>query len=159
MSVNLLKLSNVHRHVMRQLLASGGDLKLVCEQEGLNYDTWKQTVASPLFSSEMMLLQEELDARAVEQAAADPVHAKLRAATSKAVDVLVGEMDNFGQDASSLSRQKASTSILDRAGYSAVTKSYGDDARQVVINISESKVAFVAQKVGVVPSPPCPLQP
>jgi hypothetical protein len=133
------ELKNHHKAVARQL-ALGVPLKKICEILNLSYSTWSQITCQQLFKDEVARVAGELEEAIIDEAVKDPVHARLRAASVQAANLLIEEIENNdpSQGASSSTRIKAATSILDRAGYSSAPSAQVNQT--LIFNLSESKL-------------------
>lgn len=143
-------LNQKHRAVARYL-GLGISLREICSQFGLNYSTWTQIVSTPIFKHEQERIASELEDRILDDAVKDPVTAQLKAATLKAVNRLVSEIDNESESASASTRIKAAESILDRCGYNHQPKETALSA--VFVPISQEKLDAILAKSEIKPQP------
>ena len=136
------ELKEKHRVVARNL-AIGIDLKEICRNFNLNYDSWKQIVGQELFQEELRRISVEVEDKFIEGLPEDPVFLKLRLAADKAANRLGEEVDNFELGTAD-SRIRAANSILDRIGY------YKKDTPQVPsiqIIVSSEKAEVIAGEI------------
>lgn len=130
--MEIRKLTALHRHVLR-LRALGTPMREICENLGLNYETWRRIENSALFQHALKELQDDLDAQLVEN---DPIVAQMTELLPLAVETHRKNM----QEAPPAIRQRAAESILDRLGYAerrAVQQA-------IQINISVEKLRNLA---------------
>jgi hypothetical protein len=142
------ELKTQHRAVARYL-AFGVSLREICEQFNLNHSTWVQVVSTPLFKHEQQRIESELEDRLIDDEVKDPVLAKLKMATVKAVTRLVEEIDNCQEGASASTRIKAAESILDRCGYSHKEKE--TTMNTVFVPIQQEKIDAIFKKMAITP--------
>ena len=146
------ELNNKHRAVARYM-ALGLGLKEICDMFQLNHGTWQQITNTPLFKHEQERITSELEDRILEDAVKDPVIARIKAASLKAVNRLVEEIDAVGEEsgATSSSRIKAAESILDRCGYNSKKEDHPTGA--VFIPVTQDKLDAIFSKAGILPQP------
>lgn len=137
------KLKNVHRVVAREL-ALGIPLDRICETRALNYNTWMLISREELFKSEIDRLHAEIEKQMIYDHCNDPVLVKLKSECLASAKRIVEERDCFDSEigASSSTRLKAASSILDMNGYGK-KEEQGNTA--VIINLSPEKLAGIAK--------------
>lgn len=146
------ELKNKHKTVARYL-AMGLGLREICEMLMLNYGSWQQIVATPLFKHEINRVAQEIEERAIEAAVTDPVLLRIKSATLNAVNRLVNEVDNIDPEsgASATSRIRAAESILDRCGYSTMKDDKPIGA--VFIPVTQDKLDAIMAKSSIQAQP------
>lgn len=140
--------------IVARYLALGVPLEDVCTTLGFSLQTWTRIISEPLFKEELSRIQKEIEDRIVEDAVSDPVHAKLKAASVKATNLLIAEVENNNPEegANAGTRIKAANSILDRAGYTTgIQQSSGVN---ITFQLSKDKLNFALSKAGAVEPQP-----
>ena len=147
--MQLQKLHSTHR-LVAALVAQGHKIADICAELGLNLETWRQVASCDLFKQEVDKLTSQQIDKMLEAKLQDPALAKLNSLRHKAVDRLGQEIDAYGEElgASSATRIKAATSVLDRIGLgpTPTTKTTQQQHPTIVINISHSKLSAVLEK-------------
>jgi len=144
------ELKTQHRAVARYL-ALGISLRDICAQFNLNHSTWSQVVITPLFKHEQLRIEAELEDKILDDEVKDPILARLKTATIKAVTRLVEEVDNCQEGSSASTRIKAAESILDRCGYSHKEKE--TTLNTVFVPISQEKIDAIFAKTPLLTQP------
>lgn len=132
------KIQTLERTIMRYM-ALGSDVEEVAEFLDVPLNVVKKITKSPLFKTELVEMQREIDEQVIQEAASDPVMQVIKINALKAAKRLVDEIDNDG-DGSASTRIKACESVLNKGGYGDKREGEGN---RVVINISQGKAASI----------------
>lgn len=122
-------------------MAEGYALKDICENLNLKLSTMRHVTTCDLFVNQLSIRQEEIYQK---ELAEDLILTKLKRAAPGAVDRLIEERDSEAEDATANTRIKASTSILDRIGYSGKVETQVQN--NIVIQLSETKLAIIREE-------------
>lgn len=126
--------------VVARDMALGATLEDISLLRNLPLPTIQKIARGRLFKKRMEDLQREIDQQMIAEVAEDPVQAKLRGLTLRAVERLGEEMDNYDCEegkATAGTRIKAANSLLDRAG---VVGKRDDMGGTVVLQLSTEKL-------------------
>ena len=135
-----MDLKPIH-HIVAHDMALGLKLTEICRARNLTYASFQQVKKTPEFQNVMNEYMAELQDRQANLHIEDPVLAIFNASKTNAATRIVEEMESFGEDSTSTSRQKAANSVLDRIGYSSNNT---QEAQKVVnIHLSETKQTFL----------------
>lgn len=137
------KLKPVYAIVAREV-ALGIDLRDICEARKLDYANVQRVSRGDIFKAEVKRLQGVIEQEMVASAVEDPVLAKLKGLSYRAVGILGDEMENYDSEtgASSTTRISASKGILDKAGYAG--KKEEDVSRVIILSLSQEKLDAVS---------------
>ena len=137
-------LAPIYNIVAREV-ALGIPLVDICDARGLKLATVQKVARGDLFQENVRRFQAEIDQEIIQDAVSDPVLAKLRALSYRAVGTLAEEMESFDKEngASAATRISASKEVLNRAGYAG--KSEGEGVSKVILLLSESKLDAIKQ--------------
>ena len=140
-----------HRTVAAYL-ALGYDLKGICENLNLNYDTWKVISNQPLFKEAIRMIQVERENALIDESLGDPVLLKLKAEALKSVSRLVEERDLFEKElgASSATRLSSAKALLEFAGYKEDRK---DLSPTIILNLTQDKISAIFRDKKIEPQP------
>lgn len=137
-------LKPVYKIVAKEM-ALGLNLRDICEARKLNYESIQRVARGELFKQEVTKLQVRIEDEMVQSAIEDPILAKLKGLSYRAVGVLGNEMENYDSEsgAGATSRISASKAILEKAGYTG--KSGDTDNKVIILSLSETKLNAVKQ--------------
>ena len=139
------KLKPIYSIVAREM-ALGIDLRDICEARKLDLANTQRVARGDIFKAEVTRLQAVIETEIVQSAVEDPVLAKLKGLSYRAVGVLGDEMENYDDEAgaSASTRISAGKAILEKAGYTG--RSEGDDIGKVIIlSLSQEKLDAVSK--------------
>jgi len=147
-----MKIKTLHRAVARYL-ALGYPLEEVCSAFNLKLNTWRRIVRDSLFQQEVKRLEKEREDLELEASLTDPIIAQMKMNALRAVNRLIGEVDNFEEDlgANASTRIKAANSILDKLGYNKSI--VGSGSTLLIQELSRDKLDAVEKKYRLSPQP------